>query len=167
MDADTTHVASGNDPAMGDQSNAVTADATNETDPTFENDVDRWKHFSRLNENKWKAATEELEAQRAKATELESTIAQMRQEHSLNLVSIELSHQAALRDIELDSEAMAAVNLSSFLGEDGTVDAEKIAKFFDRFGSPKRAFADPTSLGIGMPGGKSSNPQVSLDARNR
>lgn len=161
----TTPVASGNDPEMGDQTNAVTADATNET--TFENDAERWKHFSRLNEQKWKTATEELEAAMAKATELENTVAQMRQEHSLNLASIELTHQASLRGIDLDSEAMAVVNMSSFLSEEGTVDTEKVTKFLDRFGSPKNAFSNGRDLGIGMTGGKSSAPEVSLDIRHR
>lgn len=166
MDTDITPVASGADSATDDQSNAATADATTET-VTFENDVDRWKHFSRLNEARWKAATEELEAATAKAAELENTVTQMRQEHSLNLASIELTYQASLRGIELDSEAMAVVNLSSFLGENDTVDTEKISNFLDRFGSPKHAFSASRDLGIGMPGGTSSTPEVSLDIRRR
>ncbi|MEU8403185.1 hypothetical protein AB0C28_49100 [Nonomuraea sp. NPDC048892] len=166
MDNGITPVASGAEPAMDGQSNAVTADATNETEPAFENDADRWKHFSRLNENKWKAATEELEAQRAKATELENAVAQMRQEHSLNLASIELSHQASLRGIDLDSEAMTAVNMSSFIGEDGTVDAKKIDNFLDRFGSPKHAFPSGADLGIGRAGGKPTT-EFPLDVRHR
>lgn len=167
MDNGTTPVASGG-PATGDQSNAVTANATNETEPTFENDVDRWKHFSRLNESRWKAATEELNAEKAKSSELENSITQMRQEHSLKMASIELSHQASQRGLELDEEVLSAVNISSFLGEDGTVDIERVSTFLDRFGSPKRYFADPKDLGIGKMGGTPSTPPpIPLDVRER
>lgn len=152
MDADnTTPVASGDNPGMGN------ADATNETVPTFENDVDRWKHFARLHESKWQKASSQLEAERAKAGELETKLSQMRQEHSLDMASRDLNHLAQQRGIQLDAEAISKINVSAFLDEDGNVNQDEINLFLNHLAPPARKFADPKDLGIGPQGGPSGD----------
>lgn len=161
MDSDNTNpVASGSDPVMGN------AGATTENVPQFESEADRWKYYSRQNENKWKTASEELTAATAKATELESTLAQMRQEHSLTMASIELNHIASQQGIQLSAEALSKINVSAFLDENGGVDTDQIDSFLSSFGSPNSGF--PKVGGIGpQHTGSYSPPAISLDARSR
>ncbi|NRQ30513.1 hypothetical protein HII36_01460 [Nonomuraea sp. NN258] len=131
--------------------------------PQFENDADRWKYWSRLNENKWKRATADLEAATARAAELEQNLAQLRQQDTVRKI------RAVARDecgVELDDKALSVLNLAAFLAEDGEVDSHAISGFLGRFGPSEPKFDQ--HLGIGPQGQNRYSAQaIPRDARQR
>ncbi|WP_214103865.1 hypothetical protein [Acrocarpospora catenulata] len=130
--------------------------------PQFENDAERWKYFSRVNENRWKKATADLEAATAKVAELEQIISQRREQDTLT----QIRTIASERGVELDDEAMAALNLTAFVTEAGEIDSAALTGFLSRFGPTRPKFAQ--NLGIGPQGRNgSSRPSIPLDARQR
>ena len=128
----------------------------------FDNDADRWKHWARRNENNWKKATADLEAATAKVAELEQVISLRREQDTLDQIRT-IAHE---RGIELDDEALKALNLPTFVSEDGEVDATAFAGFLSRFGPSQPKF--PQNIGIGNQGhGGSLANRIPLDARQR
>ncbi|MFI6174989.1 hypothetical protein ACIA8R_05570 [Nonomuraea sp. NPDC051191] len=135
-----------------------------EGNPQFENDADRWKHFSRVNENKWKRATADLEAATAKVAELEQIIAQRREQDTLTQLRTIARDECG---VELDDEALTALNLTAFINEAGDVDSTALTGFLSRFGPSEPKFAQNLGIGPQRQFGYYQEPSIPLDARQR
>ncbi|MEU6704731.1 hypothetical protein [Streptomyces wuyuanensis] len=119
-------------------------------------DVEKWKALSRQNEKNWNDARSELaEIQKASMTDAEKAIEQARTEArnaalsevGTRLVDAELRVQAATAGVTLPSSEY--LNLSRFVGADGSPDTEQIKAFVSGLPQPNKAPEFAQGIGLG------------------
>ncbi|MFJ9771811.1 hypothetical protein ACIRVF_11255 [Kitasatospora sp. NPDC101157] len=131
--------------------------------PTIESlqaQVEKWKALSRTNEKRWNDASSELETLRQSQMSdadkaLESARTEARNaafaEVGTRLADAELRAQAAKAGVELP--AAEFLNLSKFLGEDGSVNAGLVSNFVSSLPKPVSEPEFAQGLGLGRQGG--------------
>ncbi|MEU3825221.1 hypothetical protein AB0F36_07835 [Streptomyces sp. NPDC029080] len=155
---------------------AQTGEAGTPQTPSLESlqaEVDKWKSLSRTNEQRWKdASAERDQLKTAGMTDAEKAVeaakAQARSaalaEYGTRLADAELRAQAAKAGVELP--AAEFLNLSKFLGEDGSVNADLIGNFVSSLPKPVAAPEFEQGLGLGRQGG-SGVQQLTRDDLSR
>ncbi|MET8164694.1 hypothetical protein ABZT34_10600 [Streptomyces sp. NPDC005329] len=136
-------------------------------------EVDKWKSLSRTNEQRWKDASAERDQlkqtgmtdaekaiEAAKAQARSATLA----EYGTRLADAELRAQAAKVGVELPPAEF--LNLTKFVGEDGSVNADVIGTFVSSLPKPVAEPEFDQGLGLGRQGG-SGVQQLTRDALSR
>jgi hypothetical protein len=142
---------------------APTGEAGTPQTPTLETlqaEVDKWKSLSRTNEKRWQDASAERDAlkesgmtdaekaiEAAKAQARSATLA----EYGTRLADAELRAQAAKAGVELPPAEF--LNLTKFVGEDGSVNADVIGTFVSSLPKPVAEPEFDQGLGLGRQGG--------------
>ncbi|MFD7257167.1 hypothetical protein [Streptomyces sp. NPDC059874] len=143
---------------------------------TLQADVERWKALSRQNEKNWNEARTELAAiKEASMTDAEKALEQARSEArnaalsevGNRLVDAELRVQAATAGVSLP--AAEFLNLSRFVGADGSPDSTAITAFVQSLPKPSTApeFAQGIGLGRQSDSGSYSAGQIGADSLSR
>ena len=131
-------------------------------------EIDKWKAHSRKNEDRFKSTSVELETLRqsqmsdnekaieaAKAEGRNAALAEV----GTRLVDAELRAQAAAAGVDLPSAEY--LNMSRFLGADGSVDADAVRAFITS--TPKAAPAFKQGIGLGRQGAPGANQLTRAD----
>ncbi|MDX3206059.1 hypothetical protein [Streptomyces scabiei] len=155
---------------------APTGEAGTPQTPTLEAlqaEVDKWKSLSRTNEKRWQDASAERDAlkqsgmtdaekaiEAAKAQARSATLA----EYGTRLADAELRAQAAKAGVELPPAEF--LNLTKFVGEDGSVNADVIGTFVSSLPKPVAEPEFDQGLGLGRQGG-SGVQQLTRDDLSR
>lgn len=138
-------------------------------------DVEKWKALSRQNEKNWNEARTELASiQQASMTDAEKAIEQAKTEArnaalsevGSRLVDAELRVQAATAGVTLPSSEF--LNLSRFVGADGSPDTEQIKTFVSSLPQPSKAPEFVQGIGLGRQADPGSTAgQISRDELSR
>jgi hypothetical protein len=150
-----------------------------DTTPTNEVDVqklieerDKWQHFARVHEDKWKALSQETEElRRANLSEADRAIADAeargRQaaaaEFGGTLAEAELRTQAALAGAEIPETVSQYLDINRFVGSDGMPDKAAIASFVSSLSPAPKQPRFPQNVGIGPQGGGTGVPQLTRE----
>ncbi|WP_424214790.1 hypothetical protein ACN20G_23480 [Streptomyces sp. BI20] len=123
-------------------------------------EIDKWRHFSRENEAKYKAASAELDGFRqSQMTDTEKAIEAAKVE-ARNAALAEVGNKLVSAELRAASSAAGVtlpgaefLNLSSFVGDDGGPDSARIEAFISSLPKPsvKPEFAQ--NIGLGRQGG--------------
>ncbi|MFD8088964.1 hypothetical protein [Streptomyces malaysiensis] len=144
--------------------------------PTVESlqaEVDKWKAMSRTNEKRWQDASAERDslkqagmsdADKALETARSEARSAALAEYGTRLADAELRAQAAKAGVELPSADF--LNLSKFVGDDGSVNADLIGTFVSSLPKPVAEPEFSQGLGLGRQGG-SGVQQLSRDDLSR
>lgn len=141
--------------------NAETAPGAGEVD--YKAEADRWRHHSRTNEGKLKAALKELdELRQAQMSDQEKALEAARaegrkaayEELGKELAFAQVAATAAKNGVSLPDGVTDFIDTSRLLGEDGRPNSDAITSFVNSFAAyqaPKAPSA--TQLGLGPQGG--------------
>jgi uncharacterized protein YfcZ (UPF0381/DUF406 family) len=149
--------------------------ATNEVDvKKLMEERDKWQHFSRLHEDKWKTLSKELDDLRkanmpdteraieeAKEKARNETLAQV----GSRLATAELRAAAAAAGVEIPDSVSQYLDVTRFIGEDGNPNTEAISTFVASLQPKAPKF--PQGLGIGPQGSGSGVPQLTREDLSR
>jgi hypothetical protein len=149
---------------------------SNDTTPT--NDVekiieerDKWQHFARVHEDKWKTLSKELDdLRKASLPDSERAIEEAKEkartetlaEVGSRLANAELRAAAAAAGVEIPDTVSQYLDVSRFIGDDGNPNAEAISTFVASLPQPK-APKFPQNVGIGPQGSGSGIPQLTRE----
>ncbi|MGW2709438.1 hypothetical protein HKX69_05810 [Streptomyces argyrophyllae] len=147
-----------NTPASTDSQTAETP-PQGPTVESLQAEVEKWKSLSRTNEKRWNDASSELERIRQESmTDAEKAIEAAKAEArnaalaevGTRLVDAELRAQAAAAGVELPSADF--LNMSRFLGSDGSVDTAAVTAFVSSLPKPAAGPAFRQDIGLGRQG---------------
>jgi len=122
-------------------------------------ELEKWKHLSRENENRWKSASKERdELKQATMTEAEKALEQAKQEARQSalaevgnrLVESELRRVAAEAGAQLPP--VEFLNTSQFVGDDGLPVVDRIKTFVESLPKPAAGPEYSQDLGLGRQG---------------
>lgn len=160
--------------SAGDQTSTTSESGTGEETKDWAAEATKWREMARKHEDRAKAnatAAKELEQLRQQSmTDLEKAVAQARTEgHSEGLaagmsrvVRAEIRAAAAGRmSADQLGALLEATNLAVFIGEDGDVDEEKVARFVDGIAPPVEEETRPGFPDLGQ--GARSGTNVALN----
>lgn len=149
------------------------------TPPTEEVDVealiaerDKWKSFARKHEDSWKTASQELdELRRAGLSDAEKAIADAEargrqaalSDVGSTLAEAELRVQASLAGVEVPESVAQYLDVTRFIGTDGSPDKTAIAAFVSGLAPADKGPKFPQNVGIGPQGGGSGIPQLTRE----
>ncbi|MFE9455975.1 hypothetical protein [Streptomyces californicus] len=140
---------------------------------TLQAEIDKWKALSRTNEKRWQdASAERDQLKSAGMTDAEKAVEAARaeartaalSEYGTRLADAELRAQAAKAGVELPPADF--LNLSKFVGDDGSVNADVIGSFVSSLPKPVAEPEFTQGLGLGRQGG-SGVSQLSRDDLSR
>ncbi|MFH8346780.1 hypothetical protein [Streptomyces sp. NPDC018045] len=132
-------------------------------------EVEKWKAMSRKNEDRFKAASLELEGTRRSSLgdhekALEAARTEARQavaaEFSTRLAEAELRAQAAKAGVELPG--VEYLNVAGFVSDDGGVNADLVTSFVSSLPKPAAGPEFAQGLGLGRQGG-TAVPQLTRE----
>jgi hypothetical protein len=164
---------------MNSTENNSTESTGNETPPetpdvaSLQAEVDKWKALSRKNEDRFKATSAELEQVRqASLTDAEKALEAAKAEGrnsalaevGIRIADAELRAKAASAGVELPSAEF--LNMSRFVGSDGSVDSEAVAAFVSSLPQPAAGPAFRQDIGLGRQGGQAPG-QLTRDDLSR
>jgi hypothetical protein len=121
---------------------------------------DKWRAMSRKHEENWKTATQERdelrkaglsEAERALADAVEKARSEAYSEVGSRLAAAELRAAAAAEGIEIPETVAQFLDVSRFIGPDGSPDTGAITSFIDSMKPQGPKFAQ--NVGVGPQGG--------------
>ncbi|MCC3773680.1 hypothetical protein [Streptomyces sp. UNOB3_S3] len=147
------------------EASGVAAETPPPTGPEAE--LEKWKALSRQNEQRWEAASRELEELRTeRMTDQEKALVQARDdarrealsELASSLAEAEIRAQAATAGVTVQTDYL---DLARFLGEDGRPDSETVAAYIARQAPAKPEF--PKLRGAGYYRGGSGPAVTSMD----
>lgn len=159
--------------------NNSTESTGNETPPetqdvaSLQAEVDKWKALSRKNEDRFKATSTELEQVRqASLTDAEKALEAAKAEGrnsalaevGLQIADAELRAKAATAGVELPSAEF--LNMSRFVGSDGSVDSAAVAAFVSSLPQPAAGPAFRQDIGLGRQGSPGANQLSRADLSN-
>jgi hypothetical protein len=136
-------------------------------------EVDKWKALSRKNEDRFKATSAELDQFRQASMSdadkaIEAAKAEARTaafaEVGTRIADAELRAQAASAGVELPSAEF--LNMSRFVGSDGSVDSDAVTAFVSSLPKPAAGPAFRQDIGLGRQGGQAPG-QLTRDDLSR
>jgi hypothetical protein len=136
-------------------------------------EVDKWKALSRKNEDRFKATSAELDQFRQESMSdadkaIEAAKAEGRNaalaEVGTRIADAELRAQAAAAGVELPSAEF--LNMSRFIGSDGSVDSDAVTAFVSSLPKPAAGPAFRQDIGLGRQGGQAPG-QLTRDDLSR
>jgi hypothetical protein len=140
---------------------------------TLQAEVDKWKALSRKNEDRFKATSAELDQFRQESMSdadkaIEAAKAEGRNaalaEVGTRIADAELRAQAAAAGVELPSAEF--LNMSRFIGSDGSVDSDAVTAFVSSLPKPAAGPAFRQDIGLGRQGGQAPG-QLTRDDLSR
>lgn len=135
-------------------------------------EADKWKSLARTHESKWKAANDELDTLRAASmSEAEKAIEDAKKaarqealsEVGGKLVQAELKAAAAESGVKLPEGFEDVLNLSKFLGDNGSVNTDAVTNFVNSLGGSSSGLPKVGGIGPqhGDPKGQVTRDQLS------
>jgi len=122
-------------------------------------ELEKWKHLSRENENRWKVASKERdELRQAAMTDAEKAIEQAKQEARNSALAevgsrlVESELRAAAASVGVQLPPVEFINTSSLVGDDGLPQAERIKAFVESLPKPAAGPEYSQDLGLGRQG---------------
>ncbi|RGD62467.1 hypothetical protein DR950_36140 [Kitasatospora xanthocidica] len=156
-------------------------DGADPTTPDLQAEVDKWKSLARKHEARAKDSWSELEAlkpefdalKQASLSDQELAVETARQEGRRSAAA-EFGTRVATAELKAAAAAAGArlpdadfLNLSRFVGEDGTPNSEAISSFVDGLPKARKKPEYRQDLGLGPQGGGAGAGQVTRDQLKR
>lgn len=144
----------------------------------YKSEADKWKHLSRTNEGKLRAALRELdELRQAQMTDQERALEAARTEgrkaalaeFGQELTFAQITAEAAKAGVNLPEGVTGFIDTSRLLGEDGRPNSDAISQFVTSFSAyqvPKAPdYPSANQLGLGPQGGSGPTQYTREDLR--